>query len=90
MQHTIDLFQEEEGKILDMRIWFGGLMIFTPTYEPIALQDFIDGGKRAWDSIYKGDNPNTHRFGIQTGKIPYVNLDGGQTSRGGGRGHRAQ
>jgi hypothetical protein len=90
MQHTIDLFQEGDNTILDMRIWFGNFEIFTPAYEPIALQDFIDGGKRAWDAIFAGNNQNASRFAIQTGRIPYSNLDEGTPSRAGGRTHKAR
>src|SRR5262249_7773339 len=89
MQHTLDLFQDDVTKIVDMRIWFDDFQVYTPDYTPIALQDFVDGGKRAWDSIYKGDNPNTKKFATQTGPIPYVNLDEGTRNRGGGTTHRA-
>ena len=87
MAHTIDLFQDQSDKIIDIRIWFGDFKLYTPSYEPIAFQDFIDGGKRAWDSIYAGGE-KAKQFGIQTGPVPYTNLDHGESDRGGGMTHK--
>jgi hypothetical protein len=87
LRHTIDWFQDQIDKTMDMRIWFGDLSLYTPTYEPISLQEFIDNGKRAWDSIYAGNEKNGIRFIEHSEYISYRNRDDARPVRGGGNVH---
>lgn len=62
--HTIDLFQEGLKRHLDLRIYFGHMRFFRPDYTEIPLDDFITGGRRAWDSIHAGDRAVQDAYGI--------------------------
>ena len=61
-QHSIDLFQEYGDKHIDIKIWFDEFEIYTPQYDKIEFQTFIDNGKRGWDGIYNGKASDS--FGI--------------------------
>jgi hypothetical protein len=61
--NTIDLFQEGGDKHIDLRIWFDDFEIFTPKYEPIELEEFLENGKRGWDAVYS-NNDKMSNFGI--------------------------
>lgn len=63
LTNTIDLFQEDIDKHIDLRIWFDDFEILTPTYNKIELKDFIENGKRGWDAIYE-NNEKMGNFGI--------------------------
>jgi hypothetical protein len=54
-EHSIELFQEGNGKHLDFRLWFNELQIKDPEGNAVSLSDFTDGGRRWWDALYKGD-----------------------------------
>jgi hypothetical protein len=60
--HTLVLFQEAEAH-LDLCFWFDDLVVQTPSYEEIPLDEFTAGGKRWWDALYAGD-PRTADSGI--------------------------
>lgn len=61
-EHSIELFQEGVDKHIDVKIWFDEFEIFTPKYDKVEIQAFIDNGKRAWDGIYYGNASDI--FGI--------------------------
>ncbi len=63
LTNTIDLFQEDGVKHLNFRIWFDDFEIFTPKYDTVELQTFLDNGKRGWDAIYSSDE-KVGGFGI--------------------------
>jgi hypothetical protein len=63
LTNTIDLFQEDGEKHLDFRIWFDDLEIFTPKFDKVELQTFLDNGKRGWDAVYE-NNKKMNDFGI--------------------------
>jgi hypothetical protein len=64
--HTMDLFQENGRRILDLRVWFDSLDVLDGHGQPIALTEFISGGVRWWDALYAND-PRTHGLGIFPG-----------------------
>jgi hypothetical protein len=61
--NTIDLFQEDGNKHIDLRIWFDNFEILTPNYEPVDLEEFLENGKRGWDAVY-ANNDKMGNFGI--------------------------
>lgn len=61
-EHSIELFQEGGDKHIDIKIWFDEFEIYSPTYEKIDIQTFIDNGKRGWNAIYYGNASD--KFGI--------------------------
>ena len=63
LSNTIDLFQESGDKHIDLRIWFDDFKILSPKYEPVALEEFLENGKRGWDAIY-ANNDKMNKFGI--------------------------
>lgn len=65
LKHTIDLFQEGNGKHIDLRIWFDEIDVYDSNFKIISLQDFIENGKRGWGAVYykKG-------FGEKFGIVP--------------------
>ncbi len=56
LKHTLDLFQDGGNRILDLRVWFDDIAFFTPSYQPLAIEDFIAAGNRAWDAITHDKN----------------------------------
>lgn len=68
LTNTIDLFQEDGERHIDIRIWFDHFEIMTLAYEKIELFDFIENGKRGWDAVYD-NNDKMADFGI----IPATN-----------------
>jgi hypothetical protein len=54
---TLDLFQEDGQRNLDVRVWFATLTVTTATGQALGLDQFIAGGRRWWDSMYAGDAP---------------------------------
>lgn len=58
----LELFQEGGDKHIDIKIWFDEFEIYTPKYDKIEFQTFIDNGKRGWDNVYNGSASDT--FGI--------------------------
>ena len=52
---TLDLFQEDGRRNLDVRIWFATLAVTTPTGQALGLEEFVAGGRRWWDAMYAGD-----------------------------------
>jgi hypothetical protein len=75
-QHTIDLFQEGGDKHIDIKIWFDELEIFTPKYEKIEFQTFIDNGKRGWDGVYDGTaSDKFHIYPAGTAKLDFETKD---------------
>jgi hypothetical protein len=52
---TVDLFQEDGQRILDVRIWFATLAVTTATGPALDLEEFVAGGRRWWDALYAGD-----------------------------------
>lgn len=63
LTNTIDLFQEGGNRYIDLRIWFDDFEIFTPTYEPVDLEEFLENGKRGWAAVY-ANNDKMSNFGI--------------------------
>lgn len=63
LSHTITLFQEGNGKHLDICLWFDDFIIRDPKGNEISLANFIAGGKRWWDGLYNGDK-RTEGHGI--------------------------
>lgn len=63
LTNTIDLFQEDDNKHIDLRIWFDDFEILTPKYEPVDLEEFLENGKRGWDAVY-ANNDKMGNFGI--------------------------
>ena len=63
--HSVTLFQDEHDRILDLRVWFDRIEVFDPRQKPIALEDFIEGGKRWWEAFYAGDE-RTSGLGMYT------------------------
>jgi len=61
--HSISLFQEGDGRHLDLRIWFGGLRLLSPNHEELDVEDVIEGARRWWIALYEGD-PRTQGKGI--------------------------
>lgn len=53
--HTLDLFQEN-GRVLDFRVWFDGLSIWDTGGQRLEVEDFIAGGKRWWDALFARDS----------------------------------
>ncbi|MCW7494671.1 hypothetical protein ND861_18605 [Leptospira sp. 2 VSF19] len=66
LTNTIDLFQENYNKHIDIRIWFDSFDILTPNYESVELEEFLENGKRGWEAIYS-NNPRMQSFGIFPG-----------------------
>jgi hypothetical protein len=54
--HTLDLFQDDGNRFLQLRIWFDDLNIRNSRGAIVPLDDFIAGGKRWWDAMYSGDS----------------------------------
>jgi hypothetical protein len=63
LSYSIDLFLDGLDRNLRTRIWFDDIEIYNPKREPVALQDFIDNGKRGWDAINNKDEV-AKQFGI--------------------------
>lgn len=63
LSHSITLFQEGNGKHLDICLWFDDFIITDPKGNEISLPNFIAGGKRWWDGLYSGDK-RTNGYGI--------------------------
>ncbi len=63
MTNTIDLFQDGLNEYIDIRVWFDDFEIFTPKYEPVRLEQFLENGKRGWDAIY-ANNHKMNNYGI--------------------------
>ncbi len=63
LTNTIDLFQEDDNRHIDLRIWFDDFEILTPKYEPVDLEEFLENGKRGWDAVY-ANNDKMGNFGI--------------------------
>jgi hypothetical protein len=63
LAHTLDLFQESDGRHLDLRLWFDELRVFDADRAEIAFDDFTAGGVRWWDAMYAGDQ-RTQGHGI--------------------------
>lgn len=64
-KHTLSLFQDGGNRVLDLKIWFDDIAFFTPSYQRILIEDFIAGGKRAWDAIArKQDKKIQDAFGL--------------------------
>jgi len=61
--HTLDLFQEGNGRHLDIRIWFDELDIRDPRGDTVPFDEFIEGGQRWRDGPFAGD-PRTQGAGI--------------------------
>ncbi len=53
-QHSLELFQAGHNKHIDIKFWFDEFEIFTPDYNKVELQTFIENGKRGWDGVYDG------------------------------------
>ena len=53
--HTIDLFQDGGGRVLDVRIWFDDVRIRNPRGDELSIDDVIAGGRRWWDALNSGD-----------------------------------
>jgi hypothetical protein len=53
--HTVDLFQEDGQRVLDVRIWFGTVAVTTAAGQTLDLEEFTAGGRRWWDAMYAGD-----------------------------------
>lgn len=66
---TLDLFQEDGQRILDVRIWFATLTVTTATGQTLDLDEFIAGGRRWWDAMYAGD-ARAGGHGIVAGRPP--------------------
>jgi hypothetical protein len=66
LHNRILLSQDGGNRFLDLWIWFEDLLIRDPLGAPIALSDFIAGGKRWWDALFGGD-PRTQGHGIVPG-----------------------
>jgi hypothetical protein len=60
--HSINLFQDD-GRRLDVCIWFEGLALLTPDGNEVDLEEFIAGGRRWWDAFHKHD-PRTQGHGL--------------------------
>jgi hypothetical protein len=60
---TLDLFQGDGRRTLDLRIWFAELAVQTASGEAIEVTEFVAGGVRWWDALYAGD-PRTSGRGI--------------------------
>jgi hypothetical protein len=60
---TLDLFQVDGRRILDLRIWFAELAVLTASGEAIEVAEFIAGGVRWWDALHAGE-PRTSGRGI--------------------------
>ncbi len=63
LAHTLDLFQASPERILDLRVWFDGIRIFTPDGHELAFDEFTAAGLRWWDALKAGD-PRTAGHGI--------------------------
>ncbi len=63
LTNTIDLFQEYGENHIDLRIWFDDFEIYTPKYEKVDLEEFIENGKRGWEAIYT-NSEKMGNFGI--------------------------
>lgn len=62
--YMIDLFQWDDSRKLDFRIWFNELTIARASDDQkILIDDFIAGGKRWWEAFNKND-PRTQGFGM--------------------------
>lgn len=65
-RHTLDLFQENGHRILDLRAWFDSLRVTDRWGTTIDISDFISDGVRWWDALYAND-PRTQGLGIIPG-----------------------
>jgi hypothetical protein len=67
LDHTLDLFQEggESGqrRLLNLRIWFDDMTIYTLAKAVVPINEFTAGGQRWWDALYRGDS-RTNSSGI--------------------------
>lgn len=63
LTNTIDLFQEDDNRHIDLRIFFDDFEILTPKYESIDLEEFLENGKRGWDAVYS-NNDKIDNYGI--------------------------
>jgi hypothetical protein len=59
--HTLQLFQEGQGRHLDLCIWFDRLQILSPAGDELDVNDVIAGGRRWWDALYANDPRATGR-----------------------------
>lgn len=55
MCHSISVFQEGEGRQLDLCVWFDSLAIRNPNGEKVPLDAAIAGAERWWNAMYAGD-----------------------------------
>jgi hypothetical protein len=55
-RHVLHVFQESGDRgALQLWLWFDDLALRTPAGAPIALDEFIAGGRRWWDGFFAGD-----------------------------------
>jgi hypothetical protein len=62
---TLDLFQEDGRRVLDLRIWFEELTVATASGAWVEFDEFTAGGVRWWDALYARD-PRVSGHGIVT------------------------
>jgi hypothetical protein len=60
--HSISLFQEN-GRRLDVCVWFEGIALRTPDGEDIDPDEFMAAGRRWWDAFHRHD-PRTQGHGL--------------------------
>ena len=68
LAHSITLFQEGKDRHIDICLWFDSFVMRDARGRELSLDDFIAGGKRWWDALYRGDS-RTSEQGIFPLKI---------------------
>lgn len=61
--HSIWLFQEAYDRVLEFACWFGSFEILSPERRPVAVEEFLAGGRRWWEAMRNGD-PRTLNSGF--------------------------
>lgn len=68
-RHTIDLFQSDLDKHLEIRIWFDNVKAFTPDQEEVPIETLFINAKNAWDHM--GNQSIQDSFGL----VPAERID---------------
>ncbi len=62
-EHRLYLFQDGEDRCLEMCVWFHDLTVTDGKARTVAIEEFLEGGRRWWEALFAGD-PRVSDHGI--------------------------